>query len=161
MLKKSWGLALSLSALVTLGGCDSENRLVVERTAETPMTVELNDLQVEVYRKETVIKQDPRCGYTFVGTYPIPNTCPVDEFYHDRTEKISLRVNFPVGTQLTGDQKESFTGEFYNDYDHPELNYGFIDIKAKSRYNKYDADSLKGIQVIYGAVTDVNPVLKP
>lgn len=161
MLKKSWTLGLSLSALVGLSGCDSENRLVLERTAETPSTVDINDLQVEVYRKETVIKQDPRCGYTWVGTNPIPNTCPVDEYIHDRSEKISLRVNFPAGTELTGDQKETFTGEFYNDAEHPELNYGFIDIHAKSRYNRYDNDAMKGIQVIYNEVTEITPALKP
>ncbi len=160
MLRKSWSLALGLTTLVTLGGCDSENRLVVERTADTAMVVDINDLQVEVYRKETVIKQDPRCGYTWVGTNPIPNTCPVDEYIHDRSEKISLRVNFPAGTEITGDQKETFTGEFYNDGEHPELNYGYIDIRAKSRYNKYDNDAMKGIQVTYGAVTDIYPALK-
>lgn len=160
MWMKSWNAALGLAAVMTLSGCDTENRLEVERTAETPATVELVDLQVEVYRKETVIKQDPRCGYTWVGTNPIPNTCPVDEFYHDRSEKISLRVNFPAGTELTGDQKETFSGEFYNDYDHPELNYGYLNIKARSRYNKYDNDAMKGIPVTYGVFTDINVPLK-
>lgn len=158
-MKKLFVNAVLFGALVGLSGCD-ENQLSVDRTAATPMTAEINDLKVNVYRQEMEFRQDPSCGYdTAPPNNLIPRSCWVRTAVLDRQETIHLRVHFPAGSELTGSEKETFKGEFMNDYEHPELNYGELTVKVRSRANNWDKDSMKHLRVEYGVVTDIYPQL--
>ncbi|MBS1984692.1 MAG: hypothetical protein JST16_11020 [Bdellovibrionales bacterium] len=153
--------ALSLLAVtLSLSACDGENHLKATRTAETPMIVEYTDLPVTVYRLEGAVRQDPRCGVDVINNTVIYRTCYVEDMYEDRKEKVSVRVHFPQGSELSGSQQEQIEAEFSNDAHHPELDYGYAEATIKSSVHKYDKASLKNIQLYYGRMNDVYVKLK-
>lgn len=152
-------IALSL-ALVSVAAQAGENQVKFERNANTPMAYEVRGVQVNVYRLQGSVRQDPRCGVQVIGGGVIWNTCYVEDPVVDRQETLDVRVNFPVGSQLSGNDIEKYTLEFTNDYRHPEYDFGTVDISIKSKKHDYAKDSLKNIQARYRTMNDLNPRLR-
>lgn len=135
--------------LLLLSAC--ENELTYKRTAVDPMILSFPNLEVTIYGRERVTECGGQCGYDYIGypPNPVPRCCTYDRTYPVRKDSISVDLEFPSGSELIGEQTEKLHGEFFNDLDNPYDDHGYINIKIKSKFHKYNQAILQSIPVYY------------